>query len=608
MNLNRPTLYMATSCILLILFQFSSGHLDAQENFFGIDVPTAETLAEIASWDPAAGSGHIAVHYTFPQGYHQNDEPDLFTIKPERTEHVNYGAVLKAEPVSTDEILSYYDKTTVLLEFSASLNEETITLALHAHFQLCDEAGICLLPDSDYHEIVFNPASASAMKPDVETNTILLWNEEKQSKFVETESPGAVKKSISSLLLFALMAFVGGILLNIMPCVLPLLSVKTLSLVRMSGSNDRAILGHAWLYAAGIEVSFWVLAGIVILFQSSGKLMGWGFQFQSPVFVLILTAVIWVFALSMFDVFVIEAPEKGMRRASAASARGGYTGSFLTGIFAVLVATPCTAPFLGAALGFTFSQSPAVIVTIFSITGLGFGLPFLLLGIWPGVIKKIPKPGNWMNTVKEVTGFILLGTAVYLFTTFMKLAPGVVHLVLWWLLLLGVSSWLFGKARNPSAGNSFRIAGQIIAVCIVLTSGYAIVNRTRASSIGGESISMPKDASDRTVDFDETDLLRRIEGGESIFLEFTASWCTTCKLNQRIIRSNRIQNLMADRNIVHITGDLTTYDETLTRWLASFNRAGVPLYVLYRQNEEPHVFPEIINARILAREFERISY
>ncbi len=608
MNFNRLISYIITSCIIFTLFQFSSGYLNAQENFFGNDVPTAETLAEIVSWNPVAGSGHIAVHYAFPQGYHQNDEPDLFTIKPERTEHINYGAILKAEPVIADGIVSYYDETTVLLEFSTSLNEERITLALHAHFQLCDEAWICLLPDSNYHEIAFNPVSASALEPDVETNAILLWNEENQSEFEETESPKPVKKSIDSLLLFALMALVGGILLNIMPCVLPLLSVKSLGLVRMSGSNDKAILVHAWLYAAGIQVSFWILAGIVILLQSSGKLIGWGFQFQSPVFVLILTAVIWVFSLSMFDVFVIEAPEKGMKGASAASTRGGYTGSFLTGVFAVLIATPCTAPFLGAALGFTISQSPAVIFTIFSITGLGFGLPFLLLGIWPGVIKKIPKPGNWMKTVKEVTGFILLGTAVYLFTTFMKLAPEVIHLVPWWLLLLGVSSWLFGKARNPSAGNVFRITGQIIAVGIVLTSGYAIINSTRTSSAGGEDISMSKDINDRTVNFDETDLLMRIEGGESIFLEFTASWCTTCKLNQRIIRSNRIQNLMADKNIVHITGDLTTYNETLTRWLASFNRAGVPLYVLYRQNAEPYIFPEIINVRILAREFERIRH
>ena len=279
-----------------------------------------------------------------------------------------FGSVIKGEPLNVDGIASYFDETTVLLEFSASVDTSAITLGIHALFQICDESGTCFLPDSEYHEISFNPAASSTIEADENVLSVLYR---------------ATDEKTSSLLLFLLMAFVGGILLNIMPCVLPLLSVKTIGLMKQAGSSRRAMLGHAWLYVAGIEVSFWILAAIVIALQASGKLLGWGFQFQSPAFVLVLTAIIWVFALSMFDVFVIEMPRKSMEGASAAGARGGYWGSFLTGVFAVLVATPCTAPFLGPALGFAFSQSPAVILAIFSLSGMGLGLPFLLLGIWP---------------------------------------------------------------------------------------------------------------------------------------------------------------------------------------------------------------------------------
>ncbi len=218
------------------------------------------------------------------------------------------------------------------------------------------------------------------------------------------------------------------------------------------------------------------MAAIKLRFRPSGKLLGWGFQFQSPLFVLILDAIIFVFALSMFDVFVIEAPRFGLKGSDAAGAKGGYAGSFLTGIFAVLVATPCTAPFLGAALGFAFSQPPLTIIAIFSATGLGLGFPFLLLGLQPKIIRKLPKPGNWMNVFKEAMGFLLLGTTVYLFSTFKKLSPSSANGALWWFLILAFSAWLVGKVRNPKYGKFFRLGGQVIAVAIAAASAFFFID------------------------------------------------------------------------------------------------------------------------------------
>jgi thiol:disulfide interchange protein DsbD len=583
---------------------------------FNSEIPRAETSARLAAWNPQEGFGLIAVRYTFPEGYHQVDDADFFTLKPETSPGIVFGSTLKAEPVFSGGLPEYFDETTILLEFRTSTDIQPVRIRLNALFQICSEDGSCLFPDSQQLSIDFDP-TAPALPADAETEEILRWNSgtEPDAGISSAESAGTNAPAASpgtgaapaaspgtSVLIFLLMAFIGGILLNVMPCVLPLLSVKALGLVKQAGQDRKAILRHSWLYVAGIEVSFWVLALIVILIQASGRLLGWGFQFQSPLFVLLLIAVIWVFALSMFDVFVIEAPGSSLNGASAAGSRGGYLGSFLTGIFAVLIATPCTAPLLGPALGFAFSQPPLIILGIFSLTGLGLGLPFLLLGIRPGIIKKLPKPGNWMNTFKEVMGFLLFGTAVYLFTTFAKLAPSALNGALWWMLFLGFSAWLLGRARNPLAKLWFRRVGQIAALIIAVGSGFLSVDLSRP-----EAAEISNTGSENHIVFDEADILSRIAADEPIFLEFSAAWCTTCKVNQRVIKDSSIQALMKEKGVAHIKGDLTAYDETLTRWLADFGRAGVPLYVIYNPGHEPEILPELLSVEGFRKELEKIN-
>jgi len=501
---------------------FSPGGGSGDTGFtFNSEVPRPETSARLASWNPEEGIGLIAVRFILPEGYHQVDDADFFTLKPEASPGIIYGSTIKAEPQMVDGLPEYFDETTMLLEFRASPDAGASTLVINALFQMCNEEGTCLFPDSELVSVDFNPASP-ALEADEATRAILEYaaaedNAQTRPGTASADSSGGSTAAVTSaepgsggttagtsLLLFFLMAFIGGILLNVMPCVLPLLSVKALGLVNQAGQDKKAILKHSWLYVAGIEVSFWVLAFIIILIQASGRLLGWGFQFQSPLFVLLLIAVIWVFALSMFDVFVIEAPKSSLNGASSAGARGGYFGSFLTGIFAVLIATPCTAPLLGPALGFAFSQPPLVILTIFSLTGLGLGLPFLLLGIWPGIIRKLPKPGNWMNTFKEVMGFLLFGTAVYLFTTFAKLAPSAIDGALWWILFLGFSAWLLGRARNPLAKQWFRRLGQIGALLIAVGSGFLFVDLSRPAPL-----EISHSGSGNYVVFDEADVLSR---------------------------------------------------------------------------------------------------
>jgi len=576
-------------------------------------VMRAKTSAALAAWNPKTLKGLIAVHYEYPEGYHQIDDPVYFTLKPELAPGIIFGPPLKAKPSFKDGIAEYYGETSILIEFRAFRNVQPQNLAINALFQICNYQGVCLLPDSELHHVHFDPA-APALKPNEGALAILDWSAGREGAAAALTSTAIpAEMPLGRALLILLSALIGGILLNIMPCILPILSIKALNLVNRAGQSKKTIFMHSLLYTAGIEVSLLALAAIVIALQASGRLLGWGFQFQSPLFVLILIAIIWVFALSLFNVFVIEAPRG--RGKNNADKRGGFGGSFLTGMFAVLLAAPCTAPLLGAVLGFAFSQTAPMIIAIFGLIGLGFGLPFVLVGI--GLGEKLPRPGPWMNTFKEAMGFVLIGIAVYLFTTFVKLAPEAVGGAFWWLLFLGFSAWLLGKARSPLVKKAFRFTGQILSLAIAVGSGFLLVDLSDAKETGLGAVETPRrpdgsnaELPDRAISaiaFNEGYLQSLIAAGKPVFLEFTADWCTTCKINQRVIRHRKIRSLITQKGIIHMKADLTAYDENLIRALAGYGRASLPLYVLYRPNEEkPHILPTFISVRKLRIAMEKI--
>jgi len=571
----------------------------------------AKTSAALAAWNPGTLRGLITVHYEYPEGYHQIDDPVYFTLKPKPAPGIIFSSPLKAKPAFKDGIAEYYGETSVLIEFQASRNAQHQTLSVNALSQICNNQGVCLLPNSELHHVYFDPA-APTLKPNEETLAILDWSargEGGAAALTNTAVPEGMPPG--KVFLILLSALIGGILLNIMPCVLPILSIKALNLVNQAEQSKKAIFTHSLLYAAGIEVSLLALAAVVIALQTSGRLLGWGFQFQSPLFVLILIAIIWVFALSLFNVFVIEAP----REKSSVNTGGGFGRSFLTGMLAVLIAAPCTAPLLGAVLGFAFSQTAPMIIAIFALIGLGFGLPFLLVGI--GLGEKFPRPGPWMNTFKEVMGFVLIGIAFYLLTTFVKLAPKAVGGALWWLFFLGFSAWLLGKARGPLVKRVFRFTGQILALIIAVGSGFLLIDLSdvRGTGPGAAEISRWPDEANRelldraasTIAFSQQELQSLTAVGKPVFLEFSADWCTTCKINQRVIRHREIRSLMTQKGIIHMKADLTAYDEELTRVLAGYGRASLPLYVLHRPDEEePHIFPAFISVRKLTIAMQEI--
>lgn len=510
----------------------------------------------------------VSVLYTFPEDYHQTHNPDQFRLRGSGSKGLLFGTTVFPEGIiDSNGDLQYYDSAELVLELliSDSVEEGNIELTVFADFQLCDEEGICYFPGSQELNITLN-----------------------------IEGQAVQSKNTTSLWLFLLMALVGGFLLNLMPCVLPLLSVKAMNLISQSGEKRPVLIKHGLLYTAGILSSFWILSLVIILLQKSGKLLGWGFHFQSPLFLTILIAVIFLFALSLFEVFILLPPSTGMNKADTLSRKKGYTGSFFTGIFAVFVATPCTAPFLGSAMGFAFSQSPLIILMIMSLTGLGLSLPFLLLGFFPGFFKLLPKPGKWMDKFREAMAFLLIGTVIYLSSTLIKQIGQGFSSVLWFLLVLSVAAWIWGWSSRQSRKKIWRRFFKILPLLMILISArYLLVFDSSEATAASSEVSYWER-------FDTELVNEIIKSDEALFLSFSAEWCTSCKVNEKtVLHTERTIELFERKGIRTVKGDLTVSNDAAMEWIYKHNRAGVPLYLLYLPGEEVQILPEILSYSIL---------
>lgn len=517
----------------------------------------------------------ISATYTIPEHYHMFLNEELFNIYID-SDFVEQGNTVYPMEQS-EELLgrqAFSGKVTISRNFilSDKVKSGPMNFTVSTAYQICEDDGTCLLPDHEDFSFTIDIGGNIDRSTD--------WR---------------------ILISYILLALLGGVILNIMPCVLPLLSVKALNLVEQSHHDRTVIFRSSLLYGAGIWVSFLALAFSVILLKGSGELFGWGFQFQNPYFVLILATSIFIFSLSMFDVFTFNAPRSGMSRASKYSAGRNYSSSFFTGIFAVLVATPCTAPFMGAALGFAFSRSAPVILVIFSFLSFGFALPFIILGLFPALIQKIPKPGNWMNTFKEFMGFLLLGTMIYLLTTLYSLIGSSIKGVLWFLLFTGLAVWIFGKFGSVVSPLKQRIAAVILSLAIIVLSAAAFVD---LSTVKDNSV---QKADSFWKDFSTESVEKSRSEGKPVFIDFYADWCTSCKVNDAAVFNRQAtQDLFRQFGVEMYKGDFTSGDEEIALWLSRYNTAGVPLYLLFRPGEDAYVFPEFLSYRMIEEELQKI--
>ena len=401
-------------------------------------------------------------------------------------------------------------------------------------------------------------------------------------------APGATTSSVTTLTAIGL-AFLGGIILNLMPCVFPVLFLKGLALLQSSGQERRHLRSHGLVYTLGILVSFWVIVGVLLALRAGGSQAGWGFQLQSPIFLTLLAAGIFFFALSLAGLFDI-----GLSLTSVGgelAQKQGYTGSFFTGVLATIVATPCTAPLMGAAIGFALAQPAPITFSIFTALGLGLAAPYLLLSFQPAWTRLLPRPGAWMEVFKQLTAVIFFATVIWLVYVYGSLFAGGasggqgiyrVALLLGCFLMLAVAGWVLGKwpARWTST----------IAAILIAALGLAI------------PLYQPKDTTLAWTPYSQQALDHARAAGHPVFIDFTAAWCLSCQVNERLVlRSADVQQQFAKNNVTLLKADWTQYDPEITRQLASINRSGVPTYVIYPApiNSAPDVLPELLTKDIV---------
>lgn len=409
-----------------------------------------------------------------------------------------------------------------------------------------------------------------------------------------------------------LYAFLGGLILNIMPCVLPVISLKILSFVSNANEDPKKIFHLGLMFALGVLTSFLLLAVAVISMQAAGERIGWGFQFQSPGFVAAITAIIFLFALSLLGVFEINV-HVGLW------ARGGgraYVDDFFNGMLATLLATPCTAPMLGPAVAFAFTQPPAGIIAIFSMVGLGLALPYVLLTANPKLLRFIPWPGPWMETFKQAMGFVLLATILWLLSVF-GAQTGVQGLVrlLAFLMAIGMLAWVHGRFLTLSSGLGTRVAIWSITAIVVLLSYQRILREAVAaplqeSELSGPTASMQAGAENAVTwePFSKKALDDAVAAGNTVFLDFTAEWCWTCKVNEKtVLADSEVEQLFLRHGVVTLKGDWTRRDPEITDILKQHGRAGVPFYAVYPADNPGQVIvlPELINKKLVLDSLRR---
>lgn len=443
---------------------------------------------------------------------------------------------------------------------------------------------------------------AIAMADEVEKEEIPLKNPDSVATIVSSDHAfdGGVGLAI-------VLAFVGGLLLNLMPCVLPVVSFKILSFVKLSGQSRTITLKHGLAFSFGVILSFWVLAGLLLILQAYGRSVGWGFQLQEPIFVALLAALLFVFGLSLFGVFELGASLTGL--ANSSPSKTGLMGSFFSGVLATAVATPCTGPFLGTAIGFAVTLPPISSLMIFTSLGLGMSSPYLLLAAFPQLLRFLPKPGNWMVTFKELMGFLMVATAIWLVWVFGAQTNNLgVALLLSGLFFFGIGCWIMGKWGTPVQSSIVR---RIAYFCVVATfslGGFTIFTSTEpwVEAYGGSH-----NASDESSwePFSEERIAELQKQGIPVFVDFTAKWCLICQANHYILTKDDVEAKFKELGVVKMKADWTKNDPAITKALRQFGRSGVPLYLLYgtTAGENPAILPQVLTTDIVIDYLDQIS-
>ncbi len=537
----------------------------------------------------------ILARWTMPKGYYLYRDKSRVSVAVGHDVDVGQ-AQWPAGVDHTDEhfgtVVVYYDQ----VELPVTLRRAdggAQTIQLQGEFQGCKEDGICYPVMQRTVSVDLDPASvdelAAAARSFVPAAKLVpdsVGANASSQNALRSQPPATSAIGVLGALLFA---FLGGIVLNLMPCVLPVLSFKIIGLAQ-SGESLAKARKHALWYTSGVLVSFAVVGLLVIALRAAGQALGWGFQLQQPGFVAFLVYVLLAVGLSLSGVFTIGASLAGTGQGLAS--RSGPAGDFFTGVLACIVASPCTAPFMGPALAFAFASSPIVALLIFLALGLGLALPFLLVGFVPALASRLPKPGAWMETFKQVLAFPMYLTAVWLVWVLGK-QRGVdaIGYVLIGAVVLALALWWMEHARAKE-----KPFGRVLAIIVLIASLVPIWMIARL-----DPPALVADESDSAVAYSSDKLAALRADGRMVFVNMTADWCVTCKANEKaVLATAHFADLLMQSNAVYMKGDWTNVDPEITAFLQAHGAVGVPLYVVFRGNQgNGQVLPTVLTSGIV---------
>lgn len=524
----------------------------------------------------------LRLHWQIAEGYYLYQHRFAFTLEDSAGPialDVELPPGLEREDEYFGQVEVYYQQADLLLKPQRPGALATLSVAS----QGCADAGLCYPPQKQFFEVDFASGQISAVPPP---------GRDTQAKLLPLAQPGdSTSTSISTLLYMMVLAFLGGSILNLMPCVFPILSLKVLSFAR-SSDHDRHV--HGWVYCAGVVFSFVLVAAVLIALQQAGQAIGWGFQLQSPGFVIALAYLFVAMGLSLSG--LVEFGGNIMNTGSGLADRGGYSGSFFTGVLAVVVASPCTAPFMGTALGFALGQPPQVALLVFAALGAGMAAPLLLLSYSTTARKLMPKPGPWMDTLKQLLAFPLYGTAIWLLwvagrqtgvNTMTAALTGVLALA------LGLWLWRYGSWRRGLA-------------LLCLLGAIALGGWRGLDPAGTSAGALPADK----VAWSEQNLAQLRQEGRAVFVDVTADWCITCLANESaVLFTEEISTAFAAHGMVYMVADWTNYNAEIADFLRQHNRSGIPLYLMYPAdaNAEPLLLPQLLTKSMVLDALNEVS-
>ena len=392
-----------------------------------------------------------------------------------------------------------------------------------------------------------------------------------------------------------LLALLGGLLLNLMPCVFPVLAMKAVALARLSGAGRGAVRAQAASYTAGVLTAFVALGGILLAVRAAGGVVGWGFQLQSPVFVAAMAWVLFAVGLNLSGVFAAGGGLAGTGQGLAG--RGGHAGSYFTGLLAVLVATPCTAPFMGAAVAAALAAPVQVALLVFLAMGMGMAAPYAVLAMVPGLARALPRPGPWMDVLRGALAFPMYAAAAWLvWVVSLQAGPGGVSAATAGLVLVGFAAWAFGQAQAAERGGRW------------LGRGAAVLSMLGAVAVLSAVVPAPVPSTSGAEPFSPARLATLRAERRPVFVNMTAAWCVTCLVNEQVaIAPEAVRQAFAAHGVAYLKGDWTRGDQEVTAFLRAHDRDGVPLYVLYPADGPPRVLPQILTEQAMLDQLGRVG-